>query len=577
MTNSDQHPARHGLLDELWRIQQAQRFISDADIHALADRYGLSGIEVEGVASFYHFLHRRPAGRFTIYLNDSIVSKHHGYAEVRAALEAATGARWGETDPTGTFGLYDTSCIGLTDQEPAALINFHPFTRLTAQKAKALVWQLRRGVPVEQLADPVPDQIRRIPPEERRVLLGPVERGRALQPLRKLASADVLEQIEQSGLRGMGGAFFPVGRKWSLCRQQPPGQKYIISNADEGEPGTFKDRVLLHSFPELMIEGMIIAGYCTGATRGIVYLRAEYHWLLDRLEAVLEDYRADGWLGSRLPTREPFEFDIRIQLGAGAYVCGEETALIRSLEGYRGEPTVRTWFPVTRGYQDRPTVVNNVETFAAAARILEQGADHFRALGTELISGTRLLSVGGDCTRPGIYEIEWGETLGQLLEWCGAEDAHIVQVSGPSGLCVRAGAPHRRFDLNDLRCGGALTIFNRQRELLGILHNFAQFFKTESCGVCTPCRAGNFIFTRKLEKLAKGLGTGDDYQEIRNWSRIMQQTSRCGLGRAATNALLSAMESFPEYFACYFEEDGDCRKHPFDLERALVDYREAVK
>jgi len=576
MIRSEKRPARHHLLDELWRIQEAQRFISDEAIAGLADRYGLSAVEVEGIVTFYHFLHRRPAGRYTIYLNDSIVSKHRGYGRVKAAFENATGARWGETDPTGTFGLFDTSCIGLTDQEPAALINFHPFTRLTAQKAKALVWQLRRGEAVEALADPVPDHIRRTLPEGRRVLIGPVERFRTLEALRSQSPEAVLEEMDRSGLRGMGGAFFPVGRKWSLCRQQS-GQKYIICNADEGEPGTFKDRVLMQSFPELMIEGMIIAGYCTGATRGIIYLRAEYQWLLDRLESVLDDYRRAGWLGGQLPAAESFDFEIRIQLGAGAYVCGEETALIRSMEGYRGEPTVRTWFPVERGFLARPTVVNNVETFAAAARIVELGAEYFRSLGTALIHGTRLISVAGDCERPGIYEIEWGETLGQLLDWCGAQEPHAVQISGPSGMCVRASARHRRFDLNDLRCGGAVTLFNRQRELLGVLHNFAQFFKSESCGVCTPCRAGNFIFTRKLQQLAKGLGTGDDYHEIRNWSRIMQQASRCGLGRSAPNALLSAMEAFPEYFACYFDEEGDCRKHPFDLEKALSDYREAVK
>ena len=576
MGQSGIHADRHHLLDDLWRIQEAERFIPDEAMEALGLRYGLSKVEVEGVASFYHFFHRRPAGRFTIYLNNSITSVFSGRAAVRSALEAATGARFGGTDATGTFGLFDTSCIGLSDQEPAALINFLPFIRLTPQKAKALVWQLRRGVPVDILADRIPENVRRTPPPERTVLLRPFERGRVLELMENLSPEAALEEIERSGLRGMGGAFFPTARKWDLCRRQSGTPKYVVCNADEGEPGTFKDRLLLQRLPGLVIEGMILAGYIIGAEEGIIYLRAEYRWLLPQLEVLLEEYRAAGWLGGEISAKKPFVFDIRIQSGAGAYVCGEETALLNSLEGLRGEPRVRTFFPVERGYLARPTIVNNVETFAAAARIIELGSGFFRSLGSSGLPGTRLISVSGDCARPGIYEIEWGESLGGVLEWAEAEDVHVIQVSGPSGQCVNARDRGRRFDFDDLRCGGALTLFHKDRDLLHILHNFSRFFKNESCGVCTPCRAGNFIFTRKLEKLAKGLGTVDDYGEIENWSRIMQQASRCGLGQSSTNALRSAMENFPEYFACYFGEGGDCLKHPFDLEKALADYREAV-
>ncbi len=568
---------RRTLLDDLWAIQLGHRHISDGDIQSLAQKYQLSEVEVEGVVSFYHFFHRQPAGQYTIYLNNSITAAFSGLAEVRAAFEEATGARLGQTDPTGTFGLYETSCIGLSDLEPAALINFQPFTLLTPQKAKALVWQLRRGLPVEQLAEDIPQHIRRQLPPEQAVMLRPFIPGQALKPLLQLSPEEALAQIEASGLRGMGGAFFPVGRKWRLCREQPGEEKYILCNADEGEPGTFKDRMLLQYLPELVLEGMIHAAYTTGAAEGWIYLRGEYRWLLPKLEAALAQYYDKGWLGEQIPAKVPFSFDVHIQLGGGAYVCGEETAMMNSLEGLRGEPRVRTYFPVERGYRQKPTVVNNVETFAAAARVMELGAGFFSALGTSQLKGTRLLSVAGDCENPGIYEIEWGTRLAEVLEWAGAKSPMAVQVSGPSGQCVDPNYGDHRFDWDDLRCGGAVTVFNTQRDLLQILRNFSNFFAHESCGVCTPCRAGNFIFTRKLDKLAKGLGRAEDYLEIQNWSNIMRQTSRCGLGRAATNALLSAMDNFPGYFSSCFGKSGDSAKPSFQLDEALEDYRETVR
>ncbi len=577
MTSAANIQERTQLLDALWTLQNEKGYIADADVDSLADRLGISAIEVEGVISFYHFFQRRPAGRYPIYLNTSITAQHAGYAAVRRALEKATGAKWGEVSPDGLFGLYDTSCIGLSDLEPAALIDFHPFTQLTPIKVDGIIRQLRAGSRPEDLADEVPHHIRYVPPGDRAVLLRPSQPGQTLERLQTCSPTEALTEIEQSGLRGMGGAFFPIGAKWRLCREQPARPKYVLCNADEGEPGTFKDRVLMQSHPELMIDGMILAAYCIGAEEGILYLRAEYRWLLPQLEALLERYRAAGWLGKNLPAQTPFDFDIHIQLGAGAYVCGEETALIKSLEGYRGEPTVRTYFPVERGYLGKPTIVNNVESFAAAARVLEMGAERFQQLGTSTTPGTRLLSVAGDCARPGVYEIEWGMTLGELLNLCGAENPMFVQVSGPSGLCVAADQVFRRFDTEDLRCGGAVTLFNEERDLLRVLRNFTDFFKEESCGVCTPCRAGNFIFSRKLDRMAKGLGKPEDRTEIANWTRIMQQASRCGLGKAATRALNTSMEAFPEYFDCLFGETAECGYSSFDLESATKPYRQALK
>lgn len=563
------------LLDLLWEAQDAQGYITDQDIHEIANKLDLSAIDVEGVCSFYHFFHRRYAGKHTIYLNTSILSEIAGMEDVRKAFETATGAPWNGVDRTGQFGLYATSCIGLSDQEPAALINFQPFTRLTPEKVQQIITAIRTGTPVEQLADGADSILRYTPARERTVLFRELVPGKSLGKMALLSPEEVLAEVQASQLRGMGGAFFPVGQKWALCRQQPGDIKYLVCNADEGEPGTFKDRALLMQMPELLIEGMILGAYAIGAREGIIYLRAEYRYLRNHLETTLTRYRTMGWLGKDIPAKLPFSFDIRIQIGAGAYVCGEETALLESLMGKRGEPTTKVYYPVERGYLGRPTVVNNVETLSSITRIIELGASFYRTLGTPATAGTRLLSVAGDCRYPGIYEIEWGMSAAELLELSGAEDPAYLQISGPSGMGISVQEKYRRFCLEDLRCGGSVMIFNKKRDLLRILANFTEFFKEESCGVCTPCRAGNFILSRKLDQLARGLGRPSDLEEIRQWGKLMAVSSRCGLGKTSAGALLQAIEKFPAYFQNMVHSKG--REKGFDLDQALGDYREAVE
>lgn len=576
-THFPDEPLRCHTLDMLRNVQDEKGYISDDDITRIAAALHISEVELEGVASFYHFFHRKPAGKYRIYLNNSILAEFQGFREVLRAFEKATGAPLGGADPTGTFGLYETPCIGLCDQEPSALINFYPFTRLTPAKVAQIVDGLRAGVGVELLANAVEDNIRYTPEKERCILLREFVPERALQPLTQLTPEAVLHHIKESGLAGRGGAFFPTGVKWELCAQQPAEQRYIVCNADEGEPGTFKDRVLIHRFAELLVEGMIVAGYAVGANRGIIYLRAEYRWLLPRLEAAIEAYEHKGWLGADAPTLAPFRFDIRVQLGAGSYVCGEETALLESLEGKRGEPRTKTFFPTERGFLSKPTVINNVETLCAAARIMELGHEKFLALGTPATKGTKLVSIAGDCQRPGIFEIEWGMTVAELLELCEANDPYYIQVSGPSGQCISAWDSHRRLAGEDLLCGGAFMVFDQSRDILQILRNFAAFFKHESCGMCTPCRAGNFIFSRKLEKIARGLGSLQDITDMQQWGQIMKHTTRCGLGMTAPNPLLYALERFPEYFERKLDSTRTGFNRGFDLESALEDYREAVQ
>jgi [NiFe] hydrogenase diaphorase moiety large subunit len=569
-------PPQTQMLNRLWSLQKKHGYISDVAIEEIANEFNITRIEVEGVVSFYHFFHRRPTGKFTIYLNNSIVADIKGFQRIKETFERETGATFGSVDRTGTFGLFLTPCIGLSDQEPSALINFLPFTNLNAIKVKDIISKLKNGVLPESICDEPADNIRYTP--ERSVFFSKIVPGAALKKMEVLGQQGVIEEIKQSELAGRGGAYYPTWKKWEVAKAQAAIQKIVVCNADEGEPGTFKDRVLMNTQAASLIEGMIICGFAIGATYGIIYLRGEYWWLKPRLDAAIEEYHKAGFLGKDCAGLKGFDFDIRIQMGAGSYVCGEETALLESLEGKRGEPRTKWYFPVERGYLQLPTVINNVETFCAAARIIEMGVDEYLKFGIPGSPGVKLISVSGDCKKPGIYEIEWGMTVAELLELCEAEDPYYIQVSGPSGECISIKEKFRRISMldlmsrQDLRCGGSFMIFNKQRDLARVLMNYAEFFKQESCGICTPCRAGNFIIQRKLERLNSGMANENDLKELKEWGVIMKNTSRCGLGKTATNNIIAAMDKFRDYFSGKMDKTFDGLNLEFDVEKAVEDY-----
>ena len=323
---------------------------------------------------------------------------------------------------------------------------------------------------------------------------------------------------------------------------------------------------------------MAIAGYVTGAQHGIVYLRAEYKYLLSKIEKTIHKMYEEGLLGKNILGIENFNFDIDIQLGAGAYVCGAETALIESLEGKRGEPRIRKYFPTEVGYQGKSTVVNNVETFAMAARVIELGNAFFKNIGTKKSKGTKLLSASGDIGKPGIYEVEWGTTITELIsmEMTQATAPHYIQISGPSGECINKTEFNRKIAKEDLACGGSIMIFNKYRSILHIIENFISFFKTESCGSCTPCRAGNQLLLEKIKKIKRGIATSKDLEDIKEWGQIMKLTSRCGLGQTSPNTFISAIEKFSDYFNLKVSVcDEDCNIE-FDMEAAVFDYDDLI-
>ena len=358
-----------------------------------------------------------------------------------------------------------------------------------------------------------------------------------------LTRPDIIAEISASGLKGRGGAGFPTAVKWNFAASAKADRKYIICNADEGEPGTFKDRVILQDHADLVFEGMTIAAKAVGAKEGILFLRGEYTYLRNHLEDVLKRRREQKLLGKDVLGAN-LEFDIRIFMGAGAYICGEETALIECLEGFRGEPRNRPPFPVNTGFLDRPSVVNNVETLAWAACILQQGADWFKSKGTEKSTGIKIFSISGDCERPGVYEFPLGITVAELLAKVGGSNARAVQIGGASGQCIPASEFQRSIAFEDIPTGGSVIVFGPQRDMLDVLHNFLEFFVDESCGQCTPCRLGNRKLLEGVEMLKAGTCSMAYLRELCALGESMQLSSKCGLGQSSPCAFLSVVKNF---------------------------------
>jgi [NiFe] hydrogenase diaphorase moiety large subunit len=378
------------------------------------------------------------------------------------------------------------------------------------------------------------------------VLFSDYKRGSGIAKALEMGRQKVLLELKESRLKGRGGAGFPTSTKWMLMAAASSKQKYIVCNADEGEPGTFKDRVLLTEYPEIVFDGMVIGAYTIGSQNGIVYLRGEYEYMLDYLEDYLSIMRRDNLLGKNILLNENFNFDIEIRLGSGAYVCGEETALIESLEGHRGEPRNRPPYPVDTGYLGYPTAVNNVETLASVSHIVLKGGKWFQTYGTSKSTGSKLFSVSGDCKKPGVYELPWGTKISELLKLVETENTKAVQVGGASGICVPKSQFERTLAFEDLPTGGSVIIFDESRSMLKILRNFLEFFVEESCGQCTPCRIGTVKLLEGVERIERDDYTFTYIKNLKELAQTIQLTSKCGLGQSSPNAFLSILDYFKD-------------------------------
>ncbi|KAF5083397.1 NADP-reducing hydrogenase subunit HndC [anaerobic digester metagenome] len=394
----------------------------------------------------------------------------------------------------------------------------------------------------------------------------------------EMGAQATIEQMKKSGLRGRGGGGFPTGLKWEIASKNHADQKYVVCNADEGDPGAFMDRSILEGDPHSVIEAMTINGFCIGATKGLVYIRAEYPLAIKRLQIAIDQAREYGLLGKDI-LGSGFDFDMELRYGAGAFVCGEETALIHSMEGERGEPTVKPPFPAESGYLGKPTNVNNVETFANIPVIILKGAEWFSAIGSEKSKGTKVFALAGKINNVGLIEVPMGTTLREVIYEIGGgikngKKFKAVQTGGPSGGCLTEKHLDTPIDYDNLLAAGSMMgsggmiVMDEDDCMVSVAKFYLEFTVEESCGKCSPCRIGNKRLYELLERITKGEGTMEDLDRLRNLSEVIKDSSLCGLGQTSPNPVLSTLDHFYDEYIAHVTE----RKCPAGQCKSLMQY-----
>ncbi|MDL2251292.1 NADH-quinone oxidoreductase subunit NuoF [Odoribacter sp. OttesenSCG-928-J03] len=394
----------------------------------------------------------------------------------------------------------------------------------------------------------------------------------------EMTPQEVIDQIKKSGLRGRGGGGFPTGLKWEFASKYPSEQKYVVCNADEGDPGAFMDRSIMEGDPHSVIEAMAICGYSMGANKGLVYIRAEYPLAIERLRIAIKQAEEYGLLGSNILGSD-FSFNIEIRYGAGAFVCGEETALIHSMEGQRGEPTTKPPFPAESGYLNQPTNVNNVETLANVPVILNKGAEWFASIGTEKSKGTKVFALAGKINNVGLIEVPMGTTLREVIYEIGGgikngKKFKAVQTGGPSGGCLTEKHLDTPIDFDNLLAvgsmmgSGGMIVMDEDDCMVAVAKFYLDFIVEESCGKCTPCRVGNKRLYETLSKITEGRGTMEDLDNLRNLSQVIKDTALCGLGQTSPNPILSTIDNFYDEYVAHIRD----HKCPAGQCKALLSY-----
>ncbi|MFC3455672.1 NAD(P)H-dependent oxidoreductase subunit E [Amycolatopsis speibonae] len=547
---------RDQLLPALHAVNDRVGWISQGALNHICRRLNVPPAEAYGVASFYALFSLKERPPRVIHVCTDLACRVNG---AKAVCEALT-----ETDGAVGFTWQRSPCLGVCERAPAALVfqaGDPPEERLLAP---ATPGQFVRASEPEEAPVSVPQQgepglrlLRRV---------GVVDPGSldayraaggyaALRNAMLLGPAGVVREVTDSGLMGRGGAAFPTGRKWDATARQAERTRYLVCNADESEPGTFKDRVLIEGDPFALVEAMTIAAFAIGAQKGYVYLRGEYPRALKVLRTAIEVARERGFLGENIMGRRGFSFDIEIRRGAGAYICGEETAIFNSIEGFRGEPRTKPPFPVEKGLFGKPTVVNNVETLVNVPLILTEGCEAYRRVGTERSAGPKLFCLSGNVRRPGVYEVPFGTTLGELLELAGGvpqgRELRAILLGGAAGGFVRPDETTLPLTMEDAReagttlGSGVVLALDDQADLGGFLVRIAAFFRDESCGQCVPCRIGTVRQEEALHRIVGGRRPstgGDDLALLREVGQVMRDSSICGLGQTAWNAIESAID-----------------------------------
>lgn len=552
-----------GLLQRLREIQDdsENQFLSETALESVAEEFGVSMGFVRGVVTFYSMLSENPRGRHIIRVCESPQCHLAGTGKLIAGIKTEIGIDPGQTTPDGEFTLELSSCLGACAEAPALQVDDAIYTQVKQEDLPRILAEVR-GASRASSRRQSPSLLG----EPRRLLkdyeqLGSLEEAVSrgvyqglTHALAEMTPEEVVSAVKDAGLRGRGGAGFPTALKWEFTRKAPGEPKYVVCNADEGEPGTFKDRVLLEGTPHRVIEGMIIAGYAIGALEGYIYIRGEYAEAIKQVESALKEARQANYLGEHI-LDSSFSFDIHVHQGAGSYVCGEETSLLESMEGKRGIPRLRPPYPASMGLWGKPTVINNVETLANVPEIVREGVDVYRSVGLPASPGTKLYPLSGAVVHAGVVEAPMGATLRQLIFEIGGGVAQGKQflaalVGGAAGVFLGEDMLDVPLEYDSLAShgavlgSGAILVLDESCRVAPLLADILHFFRHESCGQCVPCRVGTVRLVEVMDRFLAGAGTEEDLDLMLDTAQTMKQTSLCPLGQSPYPMLKSALDYF---------------------------------
>ena len=548
---------RSGLLPSLHLAQEMYGWISEPTALAIGRALKVPLADVFGVIDFYSMLYSSPVGRTVVRVCADPSCSIAGAAEVLGKVCEHLGIVPDEISDDGQWTVESTTCLGLCEHAPAVLVGDLALATVDANSPAEWL-DLDATRPASIVDGDIRVLTRNCGQSGPTSLESYQARGgysALLQVCADLAPADVIEEIKSSGLVGRGGAAFPTGFKWESASVAEGQPKYIVCNADESEPGTFKDRVLMEDDPHQVLEGILLAGYAIGANKGYFYIRGEYSRAIEVIRDAIEEARRGGFIGADIGGNG-FDFDIEVRVGAGAYICGEETALFESIEGKRGFPRIKPPFPTTHGLFNKPTVVNNVETLCNIPMIINEGAEAFRSYGTDKSPGPKLFCLSGDVMRPGLYEVPFGVTLRHIIEELagGVKGGALkaILVGGAAGAFATTDDLDVPLTFEDLRSAnlsldsGVLMVFNESRDMRNVLKELAYFFAHESCGKCYPCQLGTQRQHEILLRVVDGNVKSGDRERLLDVGWTMTDASLCGLGQTAATAVISAIEKWPE-------------------------------
>ncbi len=563
---------RDALLPMLHEAQALTGWLPREVLEAIGETLRVPLADIHGVVEFYTMFYNEPTARKVVRVCMDPACHMAGGPAVRTAIEERLGLKPGETDEEAGISYELVPCLGMCEHAPNALLGDRPAGDLSPTDVDAFLAGIYPEPEPKIYGGPFIKLSRagRVDPTS----LADFEKYGGYNGLRKaltMTPEEIITQLKGSDVLGRGGAMFPVGLKWEMARNAPgePAGKHIVANADESEPGTFKDRALMEQDPFSLIESMTVAAYTVGAANGWIFLRGEYPRCEKRLRNAIEKARSAGYLGRNILGRKGFDFDIELRLGAGAYICGEETALFEAIEGKRGFPRIKPPYPTTHGLFNQPTVINNVETLAATLSVIEMGVNQWRKLGTADSPGTKWFCISGRVLRPGVYEVPFGLTIRQLVQLAGGQigdEIQAVLVGGAAGVFVGPDQLDIPLTYEDAKAhnfplgSGVIMVFDEAVDLHEIMYMLSRFFAHESCGKCYPCQLGTQRQMEILERMTyHGGPQPSDRADLIDIGLAMTQTSLCGLGQTAATAILSAIELWPDLVSANGRANGRVR------------------